>query len=82
MVFADSFPVRTWANESSSRIEFLLDQNHRQIRPLCLNQRGDRIQNGATIATLYDPPASTTDWTKLQMAIWRYGNFFDSAVFF
>ena len=39
-----SFPVRTWANESSSRIEFLLDQNHRQIRPLCLDQHGNRIQ--------------------------------------
>ena len=43
MVLADSFPVRTWANESSLRTEFLLNQNHDQIGPMCLDQRADRI---------------------------------------
>jgi hypothetical protein len=54
-----SFPVRTWANESSLRIEFLLDQDHRQIWPLCLDQRGDFVENLVAIAALGDSPAST-----------------------
>jgi len=36
--------VKGCTEGSSLRIEFLLDQNHRQIRQLCLNQHGNRIQ--------------------------------------
>jgi len=44
---------------SSLRIEFLLNQNQGQIGPLCLEKRGDRIQNRAAVASLCDSPAST-----------------------
>ena len=43
---------------SSLRIEFLLNQNQGQIGPLCLEKRGDRIQNRAAVASLCDSPAS------------------------
>jgi hypothetical protein len=33
-----------WMAEAGLRIEFLLNQNHRQIGPLRLDQQNDRIQ--------------------------------------
>lgn len=38
-------PLESGLYGSSLGIEFVLNQNHGQIRPLGLNQRGDRIQN-------------------------------------
>jgi len=40
-----SLPFQPELNGSSLRIEFLFDEDHGQIRPLCPDQRGDRIQN-------------------------------------
>ena len=63
------FPVRTWANESSLRVEFFLYENHRQIGPLRLDEQTDRIQYWAAIARLCDSPASTIPfWPRSEQA--------------
>ena len=52
-------PLESGLCGSSLGIEFVLNQDHGQFGALCLNQRGDRIQNLAAIACLCDSPAST-----------------------
>ena len=43
---------------SSLKIEFLFNQNHGQIGPLCMNERGDGLKNRAAVTGLGDSPAS------------------------
>ena len=43
--------------QSSLRIEFLFNQNHRQIGTMCLDERGNSVKNGTAIARLCDSSA-------------------------
>ena len=47
-------PLGALPSGSSLRIEFLLNQDQGQIGPLCLEKRGDRIQNESVVASLCD----------------------------
>jgi len=52
------------------RIEFLLNQNHRQIGPLRLDEQTNRIQYWAAIARMCDSPASTIPfWPRSQRVL-------------